>query len=84
MCQQSLNFYELVDGEYIDVTKNILPEIDFTVLAEDLETEFEIFNPLYELPLYSTTIRIYNQFGDKDLFNLHWESGRFTVEQLYH
>ncbi len=69
MCEQSLDFFKMERGEFVNVTEDVLPKIDF-----DPNT-----NPLYELPQDSTVIRVYDQMSDEDLFELHWIEGAFSI-----
>ncbi len=79
MCMQSIHFYRINNDELLEVTDEILPDLDF----ESMATDFDPLNPLYELPRYSTTIRVYDQVTQTDLFELHWKNSAFTAEQVY-
>jgi hypothetical protein len=76
MCHQSVYVYEMAPYGLNDVTEYLLPELDFTVFDGD----FDSFNPMYELPRYSTTIEVRDQMTDTLLYNLYWADGRFEAE----
>ena len=59
-----LNFYHYVNGNFVDVTKSIVP----VALPEE---------HWYEMPRYGTTIRVATQ-KRRHLYNLVWNGRRFS------
>ncbi len=83
-CEQEIYFLRYDNGQFIDVTAQYLPDLDFSkekaeTFAEDPNAPFV---PLFVLPRYGTTIEVTEQFSDEILYKLHWKKGKFEVEEV--
>src|SRR5258708_22412237 len=63
-----LNFYRYVSGNFVDVTKAVLP----VAPREELK---------YEMPRFGTTIKVTDQNRHR-LYNLVWNRQRFRLQRL--
>jgi len=63
-----LNFYRYDNGNFIDVTKSVVP----VALPEE---------HWYELPRYGTTIRVANE-KRRHLYDLNWNGRRFGLKRI--
>lgn len=79
-CEQDLNFYRLKNNKFVDVTKEVLPEINFDSVKKKYP---EDFSPLYILPQKSTTISVIEQYSQEEIFQIKWVKGKFVVKEVY-
>lgn len=91
LCHQDLVFLEYVDGEWIDVSDAVFPQIDsgemynkFTEkykekFGRDFNYDADIYNFLYEIPRFGTRINIYDLVSDTDFAALKWTGTRFDL-----
>lgn len=82
-CEQDIFFLEKRGDKFVDVEKNILPEIDFSKQEEEfLKSDPDApFIPLFIIPRYSTTVEIREQFSDELLNSLIWKGGKFVLDK---
>lgn len=88
VCLQRFSLLEYVDGEFVDVTDQLLPKVSEETLLQklrdknmcELDGRCIDYAFLYELPHRGTTIKIYEQLTFTDLVRLKWKSGKFNLE----
>lgn len=78
ICHETRGFYEMRDDVWVDVSSEILPDVDAALTRAS--SAYDEFNPLFMLPRYGTTIVIIEQYSHDELFRLMWQQGKFTFK----
>ena len=76
LCEQTVWFLKKEGEEYVDVTDDYFPDLDYKKIVTDLEYP----NPLIVLPQYGTTIKVADQLSGEIFYEIVWKGGEFIVQ----
>ncbi len=90
LCFRDIYFLEYKNGEFIDVTKEYLPEIDFEYLKKKVHQKANYgtsvdstpFSFYFELPREGTDIILYEYLTGMKVAKLKWTKGKFVPQIL--